>query len=111
MHAAIETYRYRAPDDPEHAPQALKTFPGGDRLVVAFNRTYRKVSLIEIGTLRHARVDVAELRFAEPVAVAPYRLRRRIARRARIFRRHGIRYPARAVRAALAALSNRKADT
>lgn len=104
MQTAIATYRYRAPEDPARAPQPLKSFPPGDRLVVAFNRTNRKVSLIDLGTLRHARVDVGELRFPTPAPVAPTRIRRLLKRRVALFKKYQFRFPHRAVRAVLKAL-------
>lgn len=104
MRTAIETYRYTAPDDPAEAPPPLKSFPAGARLVVAFNRTRRKVSLIDLGTLRHARVDVGELRFAEPAPVAPSRIKRHLRRRVALFKKHQLRFPRRAVRAVIKAL-------
>ena len=67
-----------------------KPFGSGWRLVVAYDRTKRKVSMMCPETLKIARLDVAELRHAKILDVKPSRIARMTEQRRKAYKRYKI---------------------
>lgn len=86
-----------------------KPFGAGWRLVVAYDRTKRKITLMCPETLKIARVPVREMRFARDLAgqVKPSRIARMTEQRRRAWKRYGIACRHDQLRAIAAALRRR----
>lgn len=81
--------------------QTLNVYRDGWRLVLPVVRGRKRVTAIELGTLRKTILTAEDLRAAKPVEIANRRLAAMIARKAKTCRRHGLRHPRSLIKRAL----------